>query len=1124
MHISSIKLKGFKSFKKADLELPPDFICLAGPNGSGKTNVLDAVRFGLGEKSLKALRARKVKDLICHNSKVAEVILKFEDDKKYELRRAIREDGKIKYVLNGKTVTRTAIMELLKRYNLDSSGRNIIAQGEVQRIVEISGRERRGIIDAVAGISEFEAKKKEAMKELDVVERRMSDANLVLGERTAFLKELEIERERALKYSSSIELIKRTKATLLQIELAASQKKKGKLSTSLEDAKRGTKEILEKLEKIAKEVKSEEEEKAKVSAEITAKEERERLFRELEKTRAELASQKETLTESDEHLEKLAKSIEFIKSEIEKETQILEELRSTEAQLRKEMVPLESLKLEHKESPEIAKLRTELDSLEAERMRIREQALIQRGEIEKAASLIAEKQKALEGEEGNGNSGELNLEEEIEDLKKQLKEIIASQDRLFSKEKELNVENSTLDRNLLSLREKVATLRAQTSAAVRNPALQYINELKESGKIKGIHGTVAELIEFKPEYSKAIDAAGGGRLLYVVVDSSDVAVKIISELKSAGRGRATFLPLREIVCPKITAKGGMGLLSEFVRFSPQYSNAIDFVFGNTLLLENSAAAKKLGITSERMVTVDGDLFEKSGIITGGKTRGGVASAAQLSKMESELEGVKSRKTSLLDELTGIRQDMSALRREKAEVEVSLKKKEVEADSIKEKLEERKKKEKHKEQIRGEIKELEASNELAKSKLDSYEKKFEEYNSKVKSAEAALENQINSESTRFEEVEQEREEKTKKYASLRAQADSKRREVEVREEGLKEKHSRARQLEKEHKDVDGRISRLNSSIKSKEDDLVRLEEKVGASDLAIQKLLGLMKEFEKKLQELGEKRGKLNLELTKHEKTLTVAEVELQNLETRIADLEAEVKEYEGVEPLEGNKEDLLREMRAAEASVSHLGAVNLAAPEMYEEKQKEVVEMQEKIERLRIEKEAVIDMIAGIEEKKKEAFFDTFHEVDKQFRKLFTLINIGEGHLYMDKPSTPFESGLYIKVKRNGRDHSLESLSGGEKSLVALMFVFALQFYKPSPFYVLDEVDAPLDKINTKNLAKLLKELAPQSQFLVVSHNDIMLGLASAVLGVSRVDGVSKIVGVKLEKGKIVEEKTPPKT
>ena len=1121
MHISSIKLKGFKSFKKADLELPPDFICLAGPNGSGKTNVLDAVRFALGEKSLKSLRARKVKDLICHNSKVAEVILKFEDDKKYELRRAIREDGKIKYMINGKVTTRTAILELLKKYNLDSSGRNIIAQGEVQRIVEISGRERRTIIDAVAGIAEFEAKKKEALKELEIVERRMSDANLVLGERTAFLEELETERERALKYSSSVDLVKQAKATLLGMELKSAEKKKTKLLGSLKDAKSGTDSVQKAIEKIDSEVNKEESEKAKVTAEIGAKEERERLFREMEKTRAEIASQKQTLEDAKESLEKGASSLNLLEDEIEKNKQILKTLRKEEAELRKKLVPLESLTLEHKENPEIAAMRKSLEKLEEERTMLREQMITLNAEIENAKSLTEEKQKALEDAgEGETFPGK-STEGEIGELRKQLKGIIASQDRLFAREKELNEENASLDRELLSLREKVATLRAQTSIHIRNPALQYISELKESGKVSGIHGTVAELIEFKPEYSKAIDAAGAARLLYVVVDSSDVAIKIISQLKKAGRGRATFLPLREIVCPKITAKGGMGLLSEFVRFAPQYASAIDYVFGNTLLVEGTKDAKELGIGRGRMVTLDGDLFEKSGIITGGKTRGGVASAAQLSKMEAELESAKGRKTGLLDDLTAIRQDMSALRREKAETDVSLRKMEVELDSMKEKIEERKKREKRLEATKTEIEQLKKSTDLSSSKLESYEKKLVEQDLAISKSRSELNAKIETESSKMEGLEKDREEKTRLYSSLRAQADAKKRETEVREEGLKDKQVRHKRLQAEQETLASRITQLASRIAGKEDDLGRVEEKVGASDRAIKKLLDMMKAFETRLQELGEKRGKLQIELSRHEKTLTVAEVELQNIETRIADLQAESEEYKDIEPLEGKKEELLEQMKAAESSISGLGAVNLAAPEMYEEKQKEVTEMQEKIERLRIEKDAVIDMIAGIEEKKKEAFFDTFHEVDKEFRKLFTLINIGEGHLYLDKPSTPFESGLYIKVNRNGRDHSLESLSGGEKSLVALMFVFALQFYKPAPFYVLDEVDAPLDKVNTKNLAKLLKELAPQSQFLVVSHNDIMLGLASAVLGVSRVDGVSKIVGVKLGKGKIEEEGEP---
>lgn len=1112
MHISSIKLRGFKSFKKAEIELPHDFICLAGPNGSGKTNVLDAVRFALGEKSLKSLRARKVKDLICHSSKYAEVVLNFQDEKKYELRRAIKEDGKVRYMLNGKNSTRTSIMELLKRYNLDASGRNIIAQGEVQRVVEISGRERRGIIDAVAGIADFEAKKKEALKELEVVEGRMRDANLVLGERKAFLHELEAEKESALKYSSATETMRRAKATLIRIELNSAEKKKAKLQDSLSEAKKEIEKIQEGMGKLDEELKAEEEKKAKVSAEIGAKEEREKLLRELEKTKAEIASKKEALQESAEALQKLLSSIASLEKEIEAEKKVLETLSEEEKELRKQLVPLENLRLEHRESAEVSALRKSLEGLEDERTRIREQAIILRGEVEKSQSLIEEKKRILEDSGGAEVAAGESLQSEIGEIRKKLTSTIEAQDRLFSREKELNAENAGLDRELLTLREKVATLRAQTAAHIRNPALQYINELKESGQLQGVHGTVAELIEFKPEYSKAIDAAGGSRLLYIVVDSADVAVKAISHLKKAGRGRATFLPLKEVSSPQVTAKGGMGPLVDFVSFKPQHAAAVNFVFGNTLLVTDAKEAKKLGIAKERMVTTDGDLFEKSGIITGGKTRGGVASAAQLSKMEGELDAVKSRKAGIIDDLSAIREEMSSLRREKAETEIQLKKKEVESDSLQEKLEEHKKRERRVGEIREEIRKLEKSVELSSSKHEAYQKKIQEMDSQIQDSETKLREAIEHESSRLESMEKEREDKSKLYSSLRAKADSKRREFEVRTDGLKDRSARLERTLTEKKGQEERISQLSSQAKRKEESLSMIEERLGKSNAAIKKLMKQMGDFEQKLQELGEKKGKLRLEFSKHEKTLTVAEVELQNIDTRLTDLQAEYDEYKEVEPLEGNKEQLTQMMRSAESAISELGAVNLAAPEMYEEKSREVKEMQEKIEKLRVEKEAVIEMISGIEERKKEAFFETFHEVDKQFRKLFTLINIGEGHLYMDKPSTPFESGLYIKVRRNDRDHSLESLSGGEKSLVALMFVFALQFYKPSPFYVLDEVDAPLDKVNTKNLAKLLTELAPQSQFLVVSHNDIMMGMASAVLGVSRVDGASKIVGVKLER------------
>lgn len=1113
MHISGIKIKGFKSFKKADIELPPDFICLAGPNGSGKTNVLDAIRFVLGEQSLKSLRAKKVRDLISHSAKYAEVMLSFNDQQKYELRRAIREDGKIRYMLNGKRVTRSAIVELLKKYNLDDSGRNVIAQGEVQRIVDIGGKERRTIIDSVAGISEFEDKKKEAMGELEIVDGRMRDGLLVLGERNTLLEQLAREREQALKYSSARDTLRKAKATVLRVDLEKASKRVSKIHESMAEAEQAAAEAKSKIAEIDSELSKKEKEKAKVADEVNARGQRDKLFREMEGVKSELSSKRQALQDTADNLARVRASLETLAKEAEEEKKALEALSKDSADIKKQLAPLEGLSFEHKESESVSALRTSLKSAEDERGRVREQALILSGEIEKSTSLIAEKEKALEHESGGSEAQTFeSIEKELANLRATVQETVVSMDNLFGREKELNTENAELDKETLSLREKIATLRAQTSPAAMNPSLQYIAELKASGEVQGIYGTVAELIEFKSEYSKAIDASGGPRLLYVVVDSADVAIKAVSLLKKAGRGRATFIPLREVVSPKIDAKGGKGALADLVKCDPRFRKAVDFVFGNTLLVDDAKEAKKMGIGYERMVTLDGDLFEKSGIITGGTLRSGVASAAQLSKMEAELTASRGRKSEIMDELTHLREEMTALRREKVEQEVALKKKEVEFQALREKHSELEKKEKRKQDVLSEISALRKSVESSRSKLESYTQKAESCDSAVTRITQELENALKAESSRMQLLEKEQKEKVELLSSLRSRHEAALRETDLRKKSLKSKTDQASESKKEERTLIAKETSLKSKISELEGELQGIETRIGEADNAVSRLMAKIKEFEALLQELGGKRGKFTDDFNKQDKNLAAYKVEAAGLETRVLDLTAELEEFKEVPSLEGKREELLELMKNSEASLNELGAVNLSAPELYEQKAKEVAEMKEKLEKLRIEKEAIIGMINSIEDKKKEAYFETFHAVDKNFRELFKHVNIGEGHLFMDKPSTPFESGLFIKVRKNGRDHALESLSGGEKSLVALMFVFALQFYKPSPFYILDEVDSALDKINSKNLANLLIQLAPQSQFLVVSHNDIMMSMASAVLGVSKVDGVSRIVGVKLEK------------
>ena len=1111
LRISSLKLRGFKSFKKADIQFPEDFSALAGPNGSGKSNVCDAIRFVMGEQRLKALRAKKVKDLICHNAKIADVLLILSDGKeKVELRRAIREDGKVSYRLNGKKATRGTVVETLKKHSADDTGRNIIAQGEVQRVIEMNGRQRREIIDGVAGISEFEIKKKEAMRELETVENRMREANLVLGERAAFLQELEKEKGRAENYVSAREMLQGAKATLISRELKTNESRNSRISSQIENARAKLSELEKEISSLGDEIRKAEAERGKIADELSKKEKRDRLFKEMEDIRAELGSSTQALEDSGEMEARLKSELSALDGEIEAEKKALSSLEKEAERLKKELAPLEKKRIKYEEGREAAALREAIASIEKELARVREEALRCEGERGRLRTLIEEKRRMLEAYSSGEEEGEAGFKSPG-DWKDRRKELAHMVDRLFQKEKELNEESASLDRVLLDLREKIAVLRAQSSPKAMNPALRFISELKASGEINGIHGPLYELVEFDPKYAEAVEAAGGNRLMYVVVDSADVAMKAVQRLKKAGAGRATFIPLKEVTFSSSPAKGGLGVLSTFVRHSPKYKRAVDFVFGSTLLVSDYPAAKKVGIGSARMVTLGGEIFERSAIVTGGKARGGVAIAAQLSKMESQLEEAKEKKNALLSELRQVREEMSSLRREKAECDVEVRKAELEEESAKKRVEEQKKRKKLEKETNEEIEEMGKTISMLSEKRAGFSKEEEKLRGSLSEKQKELGEAEKKQEEKLRKVEKEQEELTQKYSELRGKLDSVERENELRVQGISGREGKKKALREEFSGVRKKRHTIEENSKKLKEELESLEKRIGESNKTLEKLFAKSKEYEETLQEIGRKRGTALAEAQKFEKQMHSLEVEQASVSTRLTDLKAEMESFGEVKLLEEtSKEKLTEILRSSEQQLSELGDVNLAAPEQYEKRKQEIAEVREKIERLKVERNAVMEMITSIEEKKKEAFLETFDAVNENFKKLFEHISIGEGFLYLDKPGDIFNSGLYIKLKRDGRENPLDALSGGEKTLLALMFVFALQFYKPSPFYVLDEVDASLDKANSANLARLLRQLSDSSQFIVVTHDDTVMRMASAIMGVARVDGISQIVGVKL--------------
>ncbi|MEM2909047.1 MAG: chromosome segregation SMC family protein [Candidatus Bilamarchaeaceae archaeon] len=1122
IYISRLKLRNFKSFKNLNVELPSNIICFAGPNGSGKSNVCDSIRFVLGETSLRSLRAKKVRDLIHIDSKTAEVTLTFDGEAKYDIKRAIRDDGKIIYRLNGKKTTRTALLELLKKYNLDSSGRNIIAQGEVQRIASISGKERREIIDSVAGISDYEAKKKEALSELAVVDGRINEANIVLGERIAFLDELGKERNTALRYKDAKERLDSARAALIRSEIARYEKELERYEKQKRALNERTKTAEEQLKSIQAKIAKTEEERFEISKELQKKQKSTEEIRRIEELKARIASLRQTTSEKKELAIRLSKEQARLEKELNEENERMEKIAGELKEMEKELLNTEPLLIEENvDIGKAAELRRKKEKIEGELQELREKNAAREAETKGKKEQVEMLRRQLREfcESCETENAEREISEKIQELEREKKNIENEIDALFEETREINKRIAELEKSMLELKERASVYRVRTSPHLLNPALKYINDLKE--KEKGIYGTVADLIKFEPALAKAIEAAGGGRLLYVVVDNSDRAVKIIDKLKKERLGRATFIPLDTINPQVAKPVNGFEPLLKRITFSEEVKRAVEYVFGDAILINSHADAKKVGIGRVRMVTLDGETYERSGTITGGHTETGILAQRQLERVEEEFLSVKKEKEALTSRLYAIREEESELRAKRSRIEIEIKTLQSEITTKIKELEEAGKRKKELENqisaIEKMIEKAEAEQRETTAAIERVSKNIENITNELIAAEKEEKESRERASKRATEL-------TEKVSSLRATIEGRRREIEIIRETSNGKRRSLEEVIRDYRTVNEEIKNGLDEEAKRVKELEAEEERMRAKGKEIEELFETMSNLEKELQTLGGAQEKTRREIADIGKELGQVDLKSVSATTRLEDLKLELEKYKEVKPLEeGSRQNLSDIIAECERTLNEIGSnVNLAAIEMYQKKEEEINEVKRKINQLSEERNAILKMIDEIEERKKEAFFDAYNKISDNFKKMFAHINIGQGYLVLDKPNEPFDSGLYIRIKKGDHEYSLDSLSGGETTLVSLMFVFALQFFKPAPFYILDEVDAALDKENSRRMIKLIKEMSKDSQFMIVSHNDTVISNADVVFGVTKVGDASKLVGVKLGKDSSLAPPAPP--
>ena len=1162
MYIKQLEIDNFKSFaNKSEIPLLKGFTTISGPNGSGKSNIIDSVLFALGLANAGELRAENLSHFISTYTKRNDALVKvtfgdMEGGKDLSIARRIRKSSQgyaSTYYLNDSVTTLSNIHAVLEKYNVTPNSYNVIMQGDVMGITDCTPKQRRKIIDEIAGIADFDRRIEQATNELTTVEQRVERSSLILNEVDSRLEQLKEEREVALKYQklreekSSLEAqistvrffdIKRN-LELAHENILEFTKKKKEEELQSKDIDERLALIKQKYQEVSDKLKEEGEQQ-----QINLKKQEEEL-------KGEIDRKNNAAIYADKQIHDGLRSIENAKNGIETYKHKIEDLKLN-INLKNDTIKNIEKNIAEK-NEELKKILEDMTGLNA----TADQHINRRNELRKELESLQDAENNLIKErlplENELKVLQKELDEarakhaELEDLKKNFSENQAMKKALTEQlEKELQdfktIQQETmhdLDTTKNEINDLVYDIqmaeRKITSMEVKKQTFEDINfgraiDTIMSAKLKGVHAPLVKLGTVDKEYSTAMEVAFGGRMSHVVVDDEHVASVAIELLKSSGAGRATFIPLNKIQrapsklqLPK--DKGVIDFAINLVDFDEKYINAFFYAVGDTLVVEDMECAKKL-IGKYRMVTLQGELFEKSGSITGGTARRSGLSFSQnddaeleaykirLKDMESRLSMLNGRKTELEKKLETVRTNYTDALTEFRQAGIDL---------------------------ANLNKNYENSENVLTEKTDFIKitaPKIEELNKKLDKLEEkhiGILDKISTTQSQIEEVEKlinDKDLKELKEKTEGVEADIKRLQANLM--------TADNDINDFNRQINFNINLIdtkNEEISQTEKNNLKLEEDKNGYKKDIEELNKKIEELREQIAVIEEKLGKLlkerdslnndiiELEKQKHIKLSDIEKIaeSIESFKARRRELEPQMDaareelensgvEINKLEPVNISIDEITSKIQRLERRMEELGAVNMRALEAYEEvlARQEALKLQ--IETLSKERKEILERMQGYEQLKKETFMKTFNNINDNFKEVFHNLSEGEGELKLENPDDPLSGGLTIEAQpRDKKLQRLEGMSGGEKSLTALAFVFAIQKYMPAPFYAFDEVDASLDTMNVERIAHMVQNQSKNTQFIVVSHRKPMIESANRTIGVTQKEkGITRVTGIKL--------------
>jgi len=1138
-------------------------VAISGANGSGKSNILDAISFSLGENSPKVMRVDKLRSLLHdvdntkHGAKIARVSCHFDnsdrkipvDSNTVTITREMDENGENIYYLNQKKVLRNHVLDILEVANCGIHKLNIVQQGTITRISEFNAEERRKIIEDIIGLAYFDEKKVESLKQLDEADRRLEIALARMDEIKKRIDELELERNNQLRFDILDRELKRFYAIQSSNKLRDIEYNKISKERNLNAIQSEAKKFDEQRGQLRDEIKKLEEEKQKFMEEVNV----------YNQTKAaidsELAGAMHLFESANSKLATNTRRLSQIDSrlpEIQSDLAALNERRSLlENQITELKNSINMINETRKTAnAELASVDSEISQVLRQQSQIATNKLRVDETVRKLTDQLNETKLSLSKFEQERT----DIQNKIEQNSLRVKSILDEKENLLNLERKLRQVRSGHESVINDLKTRLGNLRerrvkiekdieettiifekASKAAAQYEAKIKVVKEvmhedysiakLKEDSRRLGIQGLVFEILTWDKQYERPLLAAGSDWLKGLVVNDFATLLGLAEFAQEKKLPKIRIIPLDAISDSKISINkedGVLGVLSEFVKCEEKFESLKNFIFGNIVLVDSKNKAYELSKKGYKAVTLDGQFFEADAN----------AVIVDVNSKVSHLTKIILLSTSV----DGLVQSLELLRRFIQNKKSQLKKLERITDSLENRynssetgfanvglgLADIKAKLKNlgmsEDQLTSRISQLRKREEgilVNMSKLQSYEASLDErisltrenYADEGQTRVASLLSSLNEKrtgllgshstiSTQFREL-------TGNLTNLSNEENSFKANVRL----LSQEQS---SINHEKYDIEVQSRSLGKEKENAEALLVTLREKEQQLISTSGTSVSTLKEYDSKLKGLYESERTLSKEVNGLERQSDSIARDVKDLVENEERIRKTLHSYGYGTLLESFDVDrILVELESEKRALS--GSLNTRAPEAYLEISNGYRSMSSRKNELEAERNSIVKFIEEIDKGKRQTFLESYDKVDKDIREIFSKMTGGNAWLEIQNEDDIFSSGIsYLVQFPNKPKRESTSISGGEKTLAAITFLLALQKLKPSPFYLLDEVDAHLDALNTERLSTILEERAKGSQMIMVSLKDSVVKKATLIYGVFPRNGVSHVVSHRI--------------